>query len=468
MTVERRIDDRRRRVLFSANRPQSSAPLALAVEEQDDLRAARRPQEAYGSRVKRRLRSRWFSVIPIHRSRLLLLIGFSLAVTFLLCVGHYYAATSSFLLSHPEIARPLKLDQPNSFGRFALVGFTACSIGAALMIYQLRRYRSDDFGGRYRIWRVAFLVLSLACLHSVVDLLTWGGALIDVAVGQRILLSGEDWIRILLDIGGLTLAIRLFLEVRSVTYSAIFLGIASLSFLISEFATWGAIEINSNAYWMLSTCSALFGVTTLFISMTIFLRKVYREVRGIDAIESVIKSDESASATSSPIALEHETTQTTSKRSWLIAPGIITRLLIPMRLRSFFTRSQTKRSIEAVKTDGEDSSDLKASNTAEAMPTSSGKSSSKRKNQSQKTPDRPKQAKEKKVNTTPTSPTPTSRTNPSSSSTKVTKHPSNQSQSATHQQADGSQEDTDVDWSKLSKSERRRLRKQLKRQKRAA
>ena len=81
MTVERRIDDRRRRVLFSANRPQSSAPLALAVEEQDDLRAARRPQEAYGSRVKRRLRSRWFSVIPIHRSRLLLLIGFSLAVT---------------------------------------------------------------------------------------------------------------------------------------------------------------------------------------------------------------------------------------------------------------------------------------------------------------------------------------------------------------------------------------------------
>ena len=288
------------------------------------------------------------------------------------------------------------------------------------------------------------------------------------SVGQRILLSGEDWIRILLDIGGLTLAIRLFLEVRSVTYSAIFLGIASLSFLISEFATWGAIEINSNAYWMVSTCSALFGVTTLFISMTIFLRKVYREVRGIDAIESVIKSDESASATSSPIALEHETTQTTSKRSWLIAPGIITRLLIPMRLRSFFTRSQTKRSIEAVKTDGEDSSDLKASNTAEAMPTSSGKSSSKRKNQSQKTPDRPKQAKEEKVNTTPTSPTPTSRTNPSSSSTKVTKHPSNQSQSATHQQADGSREDTDVDWSKLSKSERRRLRKQLKRQKRAA
>ena len=460
MTVERRIHDRRRRVLFSANRPQSSAPLALAVEEQDDLRAARRPQEAYGSRVKRRLRSRWFSVVPIHRSRLLLLIGFSLAVTLLLCVGHYYAATSSFLLSHPEIARPLKLDQPNSFGRFALVGFTACSIGAALMIYQLRRYRSDDFGGRYRIWRMAFLVLSLACLHSVVDLLTWGGALIDVAIGQRILLSGEDWIRILLDIGGLTLAIRLFLEVRSVTYSAIFLGIASVSFLISEFATWGAIEINSNTYWMLSTCSALFGVTTLFISMTVFLRKVYREVRGIDAIESV---DESASATSSPIALEHETTQTTSKRSWLIAPGIITQLLIPMRLRSFFKRVQTKRSIEAVKTDGDVPSDLKASNTAEATPTSSRRSSSKRKNQSQQTPDRPKQGKEEKVN-----PTPTSRTNPSSSSTKVTKHSSNQPQSTTHQQADGSREDTDVDWSKLSKSERRRLRKQLKRQKRAA
>ncbi|MEC8475697.1 MAG: hypothetical protein VXZ38_13670 [Planctomycetota bacterium] len=460
MTVERRIDDRRRRVLFSANRPQSSAPLALAVEDQDDLRAARRPQEAYGSRVKRRLRSRWFSVVPIHRSRLLLLIGFSLAITLLLCMGHYYAATSSFLLSHPDIARPLKLDQPNSFGRFALVGFTACSIGAVLMIYQLRRYRSDDFGGRYRIWRVAFLVLSLACVHSLVDLLTWGGALIDVAVGRRILLSGEDWIRILLDIGGLTLAIRLFLEVRSVTYSGIFLGIASLSFLISEFTTWGALEINSNTYWMLSTCSALFGVTTLFISMTIFLRKVYREVRGIDAIESVV---ESASSTSSPIALEHETPEIISKRSSLSAPGRITQLLLPMRLRSFFKRTQSKRSIEAAKTDGNGPSGSKASNTTDSMPASARRSSSKLKNEAQKTSDRSKQDKEQKVN-----PTPTSRTNPSSSSSKVTKHPSNRSQSTTNQQADRSREDTDLDWSKLSKSERRRLRKQLKRQRRAA
>ncbi|MEC7679416.1 MAG: hypothetical protein VX694_09105, partial [Planctomycetota bacterium] len=139
-------------------------------------------------------------------------------------------------------------------------------------------------------------------------------------------------------------------------------------------------------------------------------------------------------------------------------------------LRSFFKRVETKRSIEAVKTDVDVPSDLKASNTTEAMPTSSGRSSSKRKNQSQKTPDRPKQAREEKVNPTPTSvnPTPTSRTSPSSSSTKVTKYPSNQPQSATHQQADGSREDTDVNWSKLSKSERRRLRKQLKRQKRAA
>ena len=106
--------------------------------------------------------------------------------------------------------------------------------------------------------------------------------------------------------------------------------------------------------------------------MTIFLRKVYREVRGIDAIESVV---ESASCTSSPIALEHETPEIISKRSSLSAPGRITQLLLPMRLRSFFKRTQSKRSIEAAKTDGNGPSGLKASNATESMPASARRSS---------------------------------------------------------------------------------------------
>ncbi len=431
MTVERRTDDRRRRVLFSSTQPHLANDQITSPDQQNNLRAARRPQEAYGSRVKRRLRARWFSLIPLHRSTLISVIAASFALVALLCAGHYYASTSEFLLNHSAIAVPLKVDQPNSFGHFAVLCLTGASAGIVLMIYQLRRYRSNDFSGHYRIWRLVLIVLAMTAVHSTVDLFNWGGAIIDAAMGRRIFISGENWIRTFLLVGGTALAVRLFLEVRAVIYAAIFLCVACGLFVTSEIASWQQWTVNSKWLWMVATCSTLTSVHALFLSFLIYLRKIYREVRQIDTIQKTSKLDssqvnqEAASATDDLISDREGQTNRKHRQG-----GFAKRLL----------------SISLFKTQKEKQASIKSES---------------------------KQIKSEVVDSTEDPPVQSEtvqkhHNNHQSDVSRSKVSASSSSNSTTVPQTGDSTGNEEIDWSSMSKSERRRLRKQLKRQKRAA
>ncbi len=67
MSNGRRTIDRRRRVLYSTNQADNARSTAASRREAERLREARRPTAAYGSRVHRRLRGRWFSLVPVRR-----------------------------------------------------------------------------------------------------------------------------------------------------------------------------------------------------------------------------------------------------------------------------------------------------------------------------------------------------------------------------------------------------------------
>lgn len=289
MTGVRRVNDRRRRVLFtSANRP-ASPVMGASNGVKQDLRSARRPQEAYGSRVKRRLRARWYSLVPVRRSSLLLVTACSLLFTLIACIGHYYAATSTFLLQHPEIAQPLKLDQRDSFGRLLILCFLVSNAAMALMIYQLRRYRNDDFPGHYRLWRIVLVSLALASINTVVELYDWSGSIIDALIGRRVFFAGNDWVRLILTVGGTTIAAKLILEMRKLIPAAVLVGAATILFLVPQAAKWQLIEINSTNVWMLVTCASLIGANALFIGFVTNLRSIYQDVRQIDEGSAALK-----------------------------------------------------------------------------------------------------------------------------------------------------------------------------------
>lgn len=287
MSNGRRTIDRRRRVLYSANQADNERSTAASRRETERLREARRPTAAYGSRVHRRLRGRWFSIVPVRRRTMItissLLGGFAL----LLCAAHYAAVAWPSLAYEPEVARPLRLDRPDSFGRWFMVALLAGSACASLLIYQLRRYRNDDYQGRYRLWRLVLVVLALASVNSLVSIIDWSGALIDVAFGKRVALTGGDWIRLVVSLGGAILALRLIAEVRRSRFSLCMMTLAVALLAIPEAANWNVLPVDTLFKWTAVTSAPLLGCTALFISLGGYLRMLYREVRQIDENDSL-------------------------------------------------------------------------------------------------------------------------------------------------------------------------------------
>ncbi len=287
MSNGRRTIDRRRRVLYSANQADNAPSTAASRRETERLREARRPTAAYGSRVHRRLRGRWFSMVPVRRRTMITIASLLSSIALLLCAAHYAAVAWPPLAYRPEVARPLRLDRPDSFGRWFIGALLAGSAGASLLIYQLRRYRVDDYQGRYRLWRLVLMVLILAGVNSLVSIVDWSGALLDAAFGKRVALTGGDWIRLVVSIGGAVLALRLIAEVRRSRFSLGLMILACVILAIPEAANWNVLQVDSLLTWTAVTSAPLLACTALFISLGGYLRMLYREVRQIEENDSL-------------------------------------------------------------------------------------------------------------------------------------------------------------------------------------
>ncbi|MGB7329186.1 MAG: hypothetical protein WBD31_30170, partial [Rubripirellula sp.] len=280
--MDRRTNDRRRRVLYSTHLSDQTASTAASRREFERLREARRPTAAYGARVQRRLRGRWFSLVPVKRRSYTILASVVSAVTLLLCLAHYASNAWPALVYHPEIARPLRLDIPGSFGRWFMVAMLSASAGIALMTYQLRRYRLDDYLGRYRLWRMVLIVLAVASVNSLVGLIDWTGALLDVTFGKRVALTGGDWLRVVVGLGGAVLCLRMIAEMYRSRAALASMLVTCAALMIGQAAQWNVMEDDTLGPWVLVTSMPLVASTSIFVAMTGYLRMLYREVREIE------------------------------------------------------------------------------------------------------------------------------------------------------------------------------------------
>ncbi|TWT83369.1 hypothetical protein CA13_48340 [Planctomycetes bacterium CA13] len=287
MAFGRRTTDRRRRVLYSTQQADLETSSAAGRRTAEQWREARRPTAAFGARVHRRLRGRWFSLVPVKRRTLLTASAVLMGIALLLCSAHYIAVAWPSVANQPEIARPLRLDRPDSFGRWVQVMLLATSAGASLLIYQVRRYRIDDYTGQYRLWRLVLILLVLASVNSLVSVVDWSGAIMDVGFGKRVALSGNDWFRLVISIGGAVLCLRMVAEVRTSRWSLVTMITAWSFFAIPVAANWNFLNVDSLGKWTLVTCSPLIACTTLFISLGGYLRMLFRQVRNLDEHDSL-------------------------------------------------------------------------------------------------------------------------------------------------------------------------------------
>ena len=282
MQQGRRTNDRRRRVLYSAQQADHASATKTSRREAEKLREARCPQTAYGSRVHRRIRGRWFSLVPIRRRSMILVAGCLGILATTLCIAHYAAISLPSLSTQPTIARPLRLDRPDSFGRWCMVAMLCVTAGIALMTYQLRRYRNDDFRGHYRLWRLVVVVTILASVNSLVSMLEWGGAILDAGFGKRVALAGSDWIRLVVTFGGAVLALRMVAEIRRCRTALVMLLVSCVMFAIPEAVKWNILKVESIGYWTMATTAPMLGCTSLLIAMLAYLRMLYREVKQVE------------------------------------------------------------------------------------------------------------------------------------------------------------------------------------------
>ncbi|MEM0927580.1 MAG: hypothetical protein AAGJ83_16155, partial [Planctomycetota bacterium] len=109
--MSRRINERRRRVLYQSRVAPPTASTAAARAEAAMLREARQPASAFGSRVGRHLRGRWFSLVPVSRLAIAL---FSVAVlggAAALMLLHHLSLTTPSLANREAIARIFRVDR---------------------------------------------------------------------------------------------------------------------------------------------------------------------------------------------------------------------------------------------------------------------------------------------------------------------------------------------------------------------
>ncbi|QDV66835.1 hypothetical protein Poly24_05230 [Rosistilla carotiformis] len=262
----------------------SMDPAAEVPRSQSKLRddASRPAPAAYGSRVQRRLRARWFELVPVRRRSLLAVKSFVLLAACLLIAGHYLSMNWAPLYQYPELARPLRLDNPASFGGWFGSISLALSAGIGFLIYQLRRHRADDYRGHYRIWRPVMALLVLLSVDSIAGTLDWCGAILDTLLAGRAPMAGGDWLRLLLCVAGFAMTARLLIEMRHSPAAAFWLVTGSAAVASRLPIRWNFIETGPLATAMIVGAGPLIGRIAVFLSLVTYLRSIYRDVRGLN------------------------------------------------------------------------------------------------------------------------------------------------------------------------------------------
>ena len=291
MSIDRRVsaESRRRRVIYQTNR-EFVAETAAERRASEKLREARRPTASYGSHVNRRLRGRWFSLVPVSPLAMTVCGVAVIGSAVLFALVHWLSVSWAPLATNTELARPLRLDRPDSLGNWARSFFLAGSSATALLVYQLRRYKVDDYKGHYRLWRPVIILLAVMSVDSIVNLVPWCGAMIDAVLGKRMALAGADWIRIVLTVGGGALAIRLLAEVRSSRLSLVMMLCAVFGFAMPLASHWKVLDATALTGWLIVTTAPLFAAAALWVSIGGYLRMLFREVRGLDQEAVVLES----------------------------------------------------------------------------------------------------------------------------------------------------------------------------------
>lgn len=285
----RSADERRRRLLTEENHAAGAKP---GDDDSDDVeltRTARSPAKSsnrYGTAGRVEKQTRVVDLMPQTYGMLALALFAGLAFIAALETGYFYLPK---LVAHSASGRieALDLTAEGSLASWLSTTMLSLAAGAAWVVYSVRKHRADDYHGRYRVWLtagIAWLLLGVdesASLHETFRDLMVG------TTGKHGFGDGSIW---WIGAYGLVLTvvgIRLLLDMRECRTSTVALGFTAVCYLAAVL-----MVLNTERLWvpqvllpatftvMVKEGLELLGNLFLLTSMLVHARYVILEAQG--------------------------------------------------------------------------------------------------------------------------------------------------------------------------------------------
>jgi hypothetical protein len=272
-----RSQNRRRRVVFDEAIQNAARGAAAVGESGSSKRPLRKRKYSSQARQSRRLADfipkRWLSVAGIT----LAVLGVLAALNLL-----HWTTTLQAFQDNEYWAAAFSLDAPHGLSAWCMTSGCAAIGLYGCLVFGMRRHRRDDYRGTYRVWLVWVAIATLASIQTCVEL-------------DRALLSGlhallgRDWLAPQtqlvewLRIAVLTLvATRILLEIRHSRWSLALLSLGTLSATLAIAARLP--QTNGWLPWELTILpanAALVAVMATLLATVGYVRFVYMDVFGL-------------------------------------------------------------------------------------------------------------------------------------------------------------------------------------------
>jgi hypothetical protein len=268
-------NERRRRVRADEN---VAAVLPMRPKARSDEESARTSR--YADRARPERQPRLVDLVPLSRLWQNVVIAAGCAGIGGLLAGHW-ATHRTNATAPAAIARSLDVLSSDSLAAWFRASVLATAAVLAVLVYFVRRHRTDDYRGGYRIWLWAaawMFLMSADCIAGLRD--AWQALCVATSHWQGPAGGLLWWLTPALVVGG-TIGVRLVLDMRECGASTAWFGAATLLWIVGDVLSQsGFIIVDPLTSGLLAAGFLLGGQWSLLVAMNWHARHVVLDASG--------------------------------------------------------------------------------------------------------------------------------------------------------------------------------------------
>ena len=291
-------DERRRKVLLD----ESTAGRMLAPSTDQPTNTAKKSDaivRAYGNAARDEAETRVADLIPTRPLGVVVfaLLGLcavaavELAYTFL---PDWYAVFGS------RACEVLDVTSRGSLAAWLSSVLLGASALTSVLVYAIRRHKMDDYRGRYRLWLWCAAALLLASVNAVAGLHEMFELIAVKLAGRELLARGPAWALASVGLVGLVIGVFVMLDAWRSRISASAMAIVTLLYAVAAYFTLFAPPATTMLAVMIASSVTLVAHLSLLVALLLYARHVLLESRGLIVAKPQKKRTPKAKPTKKP------------------------------------------------------------------------------------------------------------------------------------------------------------------------